>query len=263
MKKYLPFALLVLATGNAYATCENQQTISCSTAVDMLKEAWLENCEATCADADCACAMKTTARASAVWAPACSAAEASCAAESDCAATPWEGFCVSVGERQPPQGRQAAEPAGGQVIVVDEATTAEVAPAPTPLCDQSTASGKTYCWLQVSNRENCYAWIQSHSTRTDESIRLAGQCKNGRAHSEGNYAYADLTVNVNEQGAFVDGKRQGYWVERSEWEWGALSITEGTYQDGRKHGNWSTSRDGVKTAEYLYDNGRFVRLVGY
>ena len=92
-----------------------------------------------------------------------------------------------------------------------------------PMCPMEDS----YCWIEVSNKTGCHAWVYVGPMVPEWS----GDCEGGLASGEGVLTYPDWTVY---QGSYVDGKQNGGWVE----QWSSDMHAAGPYVDGKKNGHW-------------------------
>lgn len=128
-----------------------------------------------------------------------------------------------------------------------EATAEPIAVGPPgQLC---SASGEEEgCWLEIADRDACYAW-RSYPKR-DETVTWSGDCQGGRASGAGTEVRTFLYwgndwVTVSRDGAYVDGLLNGHWVE----SWSSGDVWEGTYVGGKRHGRWTS---GCAVRDYSY-----------
>lgn len=129
----------------------------------------------------------------------------------------------------------------------DLATATPVAPAATPTptvvrygapCERSYTQRRD-CWVEVPGQSGCYAWFGRTNTsifppyngsRFDLAI-WEGQCLNGLAHGHWVVTWQPYGEAMISQGSFVEGKREGYWDARREYD-----EREANFVNGRVHG---------------------------
>jgi len=140
--------------------------------------------------------------------------------------------------------------------------------------DPDYGGSPEYCWVELTDKPGCYAyipmpthyWMMSHFTVNDLtwSSTCDGDLVSGdgtfriegfyTTESFGVYDYPFLFI---EEGSYLDGKRHGPWIERSE------NVDEnvddsistegyiGSYVDGKKHGLWKSEITYYDNDEYL------------
>ena len=138
---------------------------------------------------------------------------------------------------------------------------------PEPLCSDFTEEAEwasfQNCWYEASNRPGCYMlrvahpviryaiWAEVVSTIGEPLFNQpwpgpswSGECVGGKASGRGvikfdfvreNYRYGHGPLVA--EGAYVDGKREGQWVERKG-SGELLRRAEGSYVDGKREGQW-------------------------
>ena len=103
------------------------------------------------------------------------------------------------------------------------------------------------CWMEVSGQPGCHVW--NPHFEPGETLTWAGKCHRGRAHGRGTLTRtwkggkkaASIAI-----GTFQDGKKSGQWHEYLA----DGAYRRGIYLNGRKHDQWNersadgTSRDG-------------------
>ena len=103
------------------------------------------------------------------------------------------------------------------------------------------------CWMEVSGQPGCHIWDPHFEP--GETVTWAGKCHRGRAHGRGTltrtWKVGRKTASISE-GTFQVGKKSGQWHEHLA----DGAYRSGSYVKGRKHGRWNersadgTSRDG-------------------
>jgi len=118
---------------------------------------------------------------------------------------------------------------------------------------------ETGCWQAISNHQECDFFLP----RLEFAYRKArytwsGVCRHNAAHGSGtlklDFEKGDRTSDVESMsGTFVEGRRQGDWVERLRNSEGTWGTSEGPYVDGVAHGRhvlWIRWFDGTEETWY-------------
>ena len=103
-------------------------------------------------------------------------------------------------------------------LILSLATTASLAgqSPPSPSCTEDTRSA---CWVQVLRPLGCRFW---HDERTPSlTVRWSGNCVRGFAEGEGTITWdrcfwdngACMPSVIEESGSFLNGRREGRWIE--------------------------------------------------
>ena len=113
-------------------------------------------------------------------------------------------------------------------------------------------SGMPYlegCWQELSQPAGCHVW---HPVRlVHETVSWTGDCMGGLAQGAGTLTSVWDDGRATETGRFVDGKKNGHWVERGSDGWHG----EGPYADGKQHGRWVLRFPNGAVGEGLIVNG--------
>ena len=109
------------------------------------------------------------------------------------------------------------------------------------------------CWMEVSGQPGCHVW-DPHFEPGD-TVTWAGKCHGGRAHGRGTLTRTRKsgrsTASISE-GTFQVGKKSGDWLEHLA----DGAYRRGAYLKGRKHGRWNErSADGA-SRDGPYMNGK-------
>ena len=110
------------------------------------------------------------------------------------------------------------------------------------------------CWMELTNHPECYVW-NGHLSE-GETVTWTGKCSGHLPEGRGTLIWRDITKNVygrmretTEEGSFQNGRRHGEWVLR----WVSGSSVKGPYVNGEKHGKW------VDRPNYIYFDSDFER----
>ena len=123
--------------------------------------------------------------------------------------------------------------------------------APAPVNPSETCAGKpegTACFMEMSDQPGCYLWTGYFFA--NEIRTWSGECSGGYPQGDGTLRqrYDDdehIWEDISE-GTFVDGKMHGNWTIQYANGLGA----QGPFVDGRMHGDWRfIEADGVGFAE--------------
>ena len=116
----------------------------------------------------------------------------------------------------------------------------------TPICETPTIEGLPACWMKAENHDNCYIW--NSFVRDEETVTWSGQCRAGKSHGRGKATWGwryygddgDITLNANNTGSYVNGKKHGRWEEQSAYmSSGELDgVWTGRYINGKRQGRW-------------------------
>ena len=128
--------------------------------------------------------------------------------------------------------------------------------APAPVNPSETCAGKpegTACFMEMSDQPGCYLWVNSVS----EIATWSGECSGGYAQGGGTlrrrYSYDEHIWEDIWEGTFVDGKMHGNWTI----QYASGDRAQGPYVDGKQHGDWRlVSSDGVGFTEGHYVDGK-------
>ena len=98
----------------------------------------------------------------------------------------------------------------------------------------------TECWIRLADKPECHVWkdvpVNSmiRHDHSSKSLTWSGSCANGMAAGKGT-----LTVsrNYTHKGKFVEGKKQGQWVETLRVP-RYTRTDKGAYTNGKRHGHW-------------------------
>ena len=177
------------------------------------------------------------------------------------------------------------------VVNAGVAQTPEQKQTLTPKCKTPIEAG-TYaenCWLKVKGRNDCYVWARRIG-ETGE-VTWSGSCPSGYPDGRGQIAvlflidfYGDVGMKAvqEDEGSYVDGKREGRWTTHSfgyssggtskrgrgefkngnkhgywyyDGEFKGAFEEEGEYVDGKKHGTWLFRSDDWGDKEETYVHG--------
>ena len=109
------------------------------------------------------------------------------------------------------------------------------------------------CWLELSNPAGCYIWNPQFDP--SKAASWTGECSGGVAQGRGTLKWVWNGGQRIEEGSYVEGKRHGQWVFR----FASGAVWEGPYVNGRKQGNWV---EGKWKGAYLKDkkHGDWIEL---
>jgi len=128
-----------------------------------------------------------------------------------------------------------------------------------------------YCWVELTDKPGCYSYIPSDiilygnwSEATVHGLTWSGTCDGDLVSGHGIFRVEAVLVDGRfsgiEEGSYVDGKRNGPWIERTESTLEPSyydrprkisSSFEGSYLDGKRHGPWKSN-----LASGSYVNGK-------
>ena len=105
------------------------------------------------------------------------------------------------------------------------------------------------CWMQVANQPGCHLW--NPSLATGATVAWSGECVSGYAQGTGTVRWRYDGGVQTEEGSFFDGKQHGNWVvEEADGD-----VSEGLYVSGQRQGIWTWWFSNGNVKETPYVNG--------
>ena len=108
--------------------------------------------------------------------------------------------------------------------------------APPPAVSLETCAGQpvgSECWMQVTNQPGCHLW--NPSLAAGATAAWSGECVSGYAQGTGTVRWRYDGGVQSEEGSFFDGKQHGNWVvEEADGD-----VSEGLYVNGQRQGIWT------------------------
>ena len=104
----------------------------------------------------------------------------------------------------------------GAVMVAGLAPSLPAQALRAPSC---TEDNRSACWIQVTNQRNCQFWHDDRSPSLEAA--WSGECSDGLAEGGGTLTWdvcfwdngACMPVAIEQSGRFLNGRRQGRWIE--------------------------------------------------
>ena len=132
------------------------------------------------------------------------------------------------------------------------APAAEPTHAPEPTC-KGHDSG-VHCWQELASHSGCYVWDDRYVA--GKPVSWSGACVAGRASGtgtiRGTVRWFEDPPEYESRGAYVEGKKEGQWTERTA----NNLVEEGPYVDGRRHGHWVERFEAGDFSQGPYLNGK-------
>ena len=159
---------------------------------------------------------------------------------------------------RPQPGIERLDPPGSPVGGVPSAAALPFAAA------GETCAGKpvgSECWMEVADQPGCHLW--NPGLAAGATVTWSGKCSAGYAQGPGrvHWRYDDGQQTWN--GAYVDGRQQGAWVEEES----DGDIREGLYVSGQAQGTWTWwfTNGNVKETPFVNDeaNGRAIECARF
>ncbi len=135
------------------------------------------------------------------------------------------------------------------------------------------------CWQEAANQPNCDVHLTQVSTHPHSdprwgTLEWSGSCRDNVAHGQGTLEfdfeyYSEIDESRGSEtrrdtGEFVEGKKQGHWVEEFSGIIGGRTfrfIQEGSYVDGLRHGKWPWQTENGREGADFYRDGEWVGSV--
>lgn len=109
------------------------------------------------------------------------------------------------------------------------------------------------CWMEVAGQRGCYAW--NPHFEPGDTVTWTGKCHRGRLHGRGTltrtWKGGRKAASISE-GTFQAGKKSGEWHEHLP----DGACLRGSNLKGRKHGHWNVRSSDGATRDGSYMNGK-------
>ena len=148
---------------------------------------------------------------------------------------------------RPRPGIERLDPPGSPVGGVPSATALPFAGA------DETCAGKpvgSECWMEVANRPGCHLW--NPGLAAGATVTWSGECSAGYAQGAGRVHWRYDDGQQTWEGTYVDGKEHGNWVGRES----DGDVAEGFYVSGQRQGIWTWWFTNGNVAEVPWVNGK-------
>ena len=131
--------------------------------------------------------------------------------------------------------------AGGSATRAEESGQA-FQPEPEATC--AGKEGGTACWMELSSHPGCYVWAFRFYPRP---LTWSAECSGGLASGTGTLTWVREGWDIKESGLLRNGKKHGTWTEDED---------EGPYVDGKREGKWTLRWRNEDVGEAWYVNGK-------